>query len=88
MGRDDQIAGPALRPRRPRWFKKLDQGGKTRGDEAANAGLKVETAAGFRRDAALPGVPAAAVHGSVFAPPRMALVRPPAPGPTNGSCSA
>jgi peptidyl-prolyl cis-trans isomerase D len=40
--------------------QKLDQGGKL-ADEAANAGLKVETAAGFRRDAALPGVPAAAV---------------------------
>jgi len=50
----------ACAPRRPRWFKKLEQGGKL-ADEAANAGLKVETAAGFRRDAALPGVPAAAV---------------------------
>jgi peptidyl-prolyl cis-trans isomerase D len=40
--------------------QKLDQGGKL-ADEAANVGSKVETAGGFRRDAALPGVPSSAV---------------------------
>ena len=40
--------------------QKLDQSGKL-ADEAAAAGLKVESASGFKRDAALPGVPAAAV---------------------------
>jgi peptidyl-prolyl cis-trans isomerase D len=36
--------------------QKLDQGGKL-ADEAATAGLKVDTASGFKRDAAVPGVP-------------------------------
>ena len=40
--------------------QKLDQGGKL-ADEASAAGLKVETAAGFRRDASLPGVSAGAI---------------------------
>jgi peptidyl-prolyl cis-trans isomerase D len=40
--------------------QKLDQGGKL-ADEAAAAGLKLETAAGFRRDASLPGVPSGAI---------------------------
>ena len=40
--------------------QKLDQGGKL-ADEAAAAGLKVETASGFRRDASLPGVPAGVI---------------------------
>ncbi len=40
--------------------QKLDQGGKL-ADEATAAGLKVETAAGFKRDATPPGVPASAV---------------------------
>src|SRR5216683_1016277 len=57
--RDDQIAS-RLKTKATEMVQKLDQGGKL-ADEAANAGLKVETAAGFRRDAALPGVPAAAV---------------------------
>src|SRR5258707_120947 len=57
--RDDQIAS-RLRAKATEMVQKLEQGGKL-ADEAANAGLKVETAAGFRRDAALPGVPAAAV---------------------------
>src|ERR1700716_1676746 len=57
--REDQIAS-RLRTKAAEMVQKLDQGGKL-ADEAANAGLKVETAAGFRRDAALPGVPAAAV---------------------------
>jgi peptidyl-prolyl cis-trans isomerase D len=40
--------------------QKLDQGGKL-ADEAASAGLKVETTAGFKRDASPPGLPASAV---------------------------
>jgi peptidyl-prolyl cis-trans isomerase D len=57
--RDDQIAS-RLRAKATEMVQKLEQGGKL-ADEAANAGLKVETAASFRRDAALPGVPADAV---------------------------
>src|SRR6266704_7172400 len=57
--RDDQIAG-RLRAKATEMVQKLEQGGKL-ADEAANAGLKIETAASFRRDAALPGVPADAV---------------------------
>ena len=57
--RDDQIAS-RLRAKATEMVQKLEQGGKL-ADEAANAGLKIETAASFRRDAALPGVPAAAV---------------------------
>jgi peptidyl-prolyl cis-trans isomerase D len=40
--------------------QKLEQGGKL-AEQATAAGLKVETAAGFRRDASLPGLPAGAV---------------------------
>ena len=40
--------------------QKLDQGGKL-AEEAASVGSKVETAAGFRRDASLPGVPAGVI---------------------------
>jgi peptidyl-prolyl cis-trans isomerase D len=57
--RDDQIAS-RLRTKATEMVQKLDQGGKV-ADEAANAGLKVETAAAFRRDAALPNVPAALI---------------------------
>ena len=47
-------------PRRPRWCRSSSNGGKL-ADEAAAAGSKVETASGFRRDAALPGLPASAI---------------------------
>ena len=57
--RDDQITS-RLRTKATEMVQKLNQGGKL-ADEAAHAGLKVETAAAFRRDAALPGVPAAVV---------------------------
>ena len=40
--------------------QKLEQGGKL-ADEVAQAGLSVETASGFKRDATVPGLPAAAV---------------------------
>ncbi|WP_079603365.1 peptidylprolyl isomerase [Bradyrhizobium erythrophlei] len=57
--RDDQITS-RLRTKATEMVQKLDQGGNL-ADEAKAAGLKVETAAGFRRDASLPGVPASAI---------------------------
>jgi len=57
--RDDQITS-RLRTKATEIVQKLDQGGNL-ADEATAAGLKVETAAGFRRDASLPGVPASAI---------------------------
>jgi peptidyl-prolyl cis-trans isomerase D len=57
--REDQIAS-RLRTKATDMVQKLDQGGKL-ADEAAAAGLKLETANGFRRDASLPGLPASAV---------------------------
>jgi peptidyl-prolyl cis-trans isomerase D len=57
--RDDQIAS-RLRTKATEMVQKLNQGGHL-ADEAASAGLKVETAAGFQRDASLPGLPASAV---------------------------
>jgi peptidyl-prolyl cis-trans isomerase D len=57
--REDQIAS-RLRTKGTEIVQKLDQAGKL-ADEAAAAGLKVETAAGFRRDATLPGVPASVI---------------------------
>jgi peptidyl-prolyl cis-trans isomerase D len=56
---DDQISS-RLRATATEMVQKLDQGGKL-ADEAAAAGLKVETASGFKRDASVPGVPAAAL---------------------------
>jgi peptidyl-prolyl cis-trans isomerase D len=57
--RDDQITS-RLRTKATEMVQKLDQGGKL-ADEAANAGLKVETAATFKRDASLPELPSAAI---------------------------
>ncbi len=57
--RADQITS-RLRAKATEMVQNLDQGGKL-ADEAAQAGLSVETAAGFKRDASMPGVPAAAV---------------------------
>ncbi len=57
--RDDQITS-RLRTKATEMVQKLDQGGSL-ADEAASAGLKVETAAGFRRDGSPPGVPASVV---------------------------
>jgi peptidyl-prolyl cis-trans isomerase D len=57
--RDDQITS-RLRTKATEMVQKLDQGGKL-ADEAATAGLKVETAATFKRDASLPELPAAAI---------------------------
>ena len=60
--RADQIAS-RLRTKAKEMVEKLDQGGKL-ADEAAAAGLKVETASGFRRDASLPGVPSGAISAA------------------------
>jgi peptidyl-prolyl cis-trans isomerase D len=56
---DDQIMS-RLKTKATEMVQKLDQGGKL-ADEAATAGLKVETASGFRRDASLPAVPAGVI---------------------------
>jgi peptidyl-prolyl cis-trans isomerase D len=57
--RDDQIIS-RLRTKATDMVQKLDQGGKL-ADEATAAGLKVETASGFKRDAAVAGVPAGVI---------------------------
>ena len=57
--RDDQI-NSRLRTKATEMVQKLDQGGKL-ADEAAAAGLKVETASAFKRDASVPGVPAGVI---------------------------
>ena len=57
--RDDQITS-RLRAKATDMVQKLEQGGKL-ADEAAQAGLSVETAGGFKRDAAVPGLPAGAI---------------------------
>jgi peptidyl-prolyl cis-trans isomerase D len=57
--RDDQITS-RLKSKATEMVQKLEQGGKL-ADEAAAAGLKVETAAGFRREASVPGLPAGAI---------------------------
>jgi peptidyl-prolyl cis-trans isomerase D len=57
--RADQITSQ-LRTKATEMVQKLDQGGKF-SDEAASAGLRVETAGGFKRDASVPGVPAGVI---------------------------
>jgi peptidyl-prolyl cis-trans isomerase D len=57
--RDDQIMS-RLKTKATEMVEKLDHGGKL-ADEAAVAGLKVETSSGFRRDASPPGVPAGVI---------------------------
>jgi peptidyl-prolyl cis-trans isomerase D len=57
--RDDQITS-RLRAKATDMVQRLEQGGKL-ADEAAQAGLGVETAGGFKRDASLPGLPAGAI---------------------------
>jgi peptidyl-prolyl cis-trans isomerase D len=57
--RDDQISA-RLRTKATEMVQKLEQGGKL-ADEAAAAGLKVETAAGFKRDASPAGVPSSVI---------------------------
>ena len=53
--REDEIAN-RLRTKATEMVQKLGQGGKL-ADEASSVGLKVETASGFRREGAVPGVP-------------------------------
>ncbi len=57
--REDQIA-TKLRAKATDMVQKLDNGGKL-ADLAAADGLKVETAAGFKREATPPGVPASLI---------------------------
>jgi peptidyl-prolyl cis-trans isomerase D len=57
--REDQISSK-LRTKATEMVQKLEQGG-TLAEVAASAGSKVETATGFRRDAAPAGVPDAAI---------------------------
>jgi peptidyl-prolyl cis-trans isomerase D len=55
----DQVTS-RLRTKATEMAQKLEQGGKL-ADEAASAGLSVETAGGFKRDASTPGVPAGVI---------------------------
>ena len=66
--------------------QKLDQGAKLR-DEAAAAGLKVETAASFKRDATPPGVPASAISAA-FRTAKDGAGQTPSANKANGSCFA
>lgn len=64
--REDQISGK-LRAKATEMVQKLEHGG-TLAEVAASAGLKVETATGFRRDASPPGVPSAAITAAFRTP--------------------
>jgi peptidyl-prolyl cis-trans isomerase D len=64
--RDDQIASQ-LKTKATEMVQKLEHGGNLP-DEAAAAGLKVETASGLKRDASPPGVPAAAITAAFRTP--------------------
>ena len=64
--REDQISSK-LRAKATEMVQKLEQGG-TLAEIAASSGLKVESAAGFRRDASLPGVPSAVVSAAFRTP--------------------
>lgn len=57
--RDDEVAAK-LRAKATDLVQKLTQGSKL-ADEAAALGVKVDTAASFKREASIPGVPAAAI---------------------------
>jgi peptidyl-prolyl cis-trans isomerase D len=60
--RDDQI-NTRLKAKATEMIQKLEQSGKLT-DEASAAGLKIETAAGVRRDSSLPGVPPGAISAA------------------------
>jgi peptidyl-prolyl cis-trans isomerase D len=60
--RDDQITS-RLKAKATEMVQKLDGGGKL-ADEAAAAGLKVETAVGLKRDASPPGLPTSLVSAA------------------------
>jgi peptidyl-prolyl cis-trans isomerase D len=75
--RDEQINNK-LRAKATEMVQKLDQGGKL-ADEATQAGLKVETASGFKRDASPPGVPTGAI-AAAFRTAKDAAGQTPDPG--------
>src|SRR4051794_6764767 len=64
--REDQITS-RLKAKATEMVQKLEQGGKL-ADEAARAGLTVETVAGVRRDASLPGVAGGAITAAFRTP--------------------
>jgi peptidyl-prolyl cis-trans isomerase D len=64
--REDQI-NSRLRTKANEMVQKLDQGGNL-AEEASNAGLKVETADGFRREGSPPGLPASVVAAAFRTP--------------------
>ena len=64
--REDQIS-TKLRAKATEIVQKLENGGKL-ADIAASLGVKVETAAGFRRDASLPDVPSAVITAAFRTP--------------------
>jgi len=74
--RADQISS-RLRDKATEMVKKLDQGGRL-ADEAAQAGLSVETAKDFKRDASLPGLNAGVV-AAAFRTPKDAAGQTPDP---------
>jgi peptidyl-prolyl cis-trans isomerase D len=64
--REDETAA-RLRTKATELVQKLNQGGKL-ADEAAMLGIKVDTASNLKREASLPGVPAAAVTAAFRTP--------------------
>jgi peptidyl-prolyl cis-trans isomerase D len=60
--RNDQIAD-RLKTKAADMVQKLEQGGKL-ADEAASAGLKVETASGLKREASQPGLPPSVIEAA------------------------
>ena len=64
--RNDQISS-RLRAKATEMAQKLDQGAKL-SDEVASAGLTVEKADAFKRDASLPGLPAGAIAAAFRTP--------------------
>ena len=60
--RDDQISS-RLRAKAAEMVQKLNQGGKL-ADEAAGLGRQVDSAAGFKRDATVPGVPTSVIEAA------------------------
>jgi peptidyl-prolyl cis-trans isomerase D len=64
--RNDQISS-RLRTKATELVQKLEQGGKL-ADEAASAGLRLETASGLKREAAVPGLPTSAIEAAFRTP--------------------
>src|SRR3954471_11660480 len=76
--RDDQVTS-RLRTTATEMLQKLNQGGKL-ADEAARLGLKVDTAAGFKRDTTVPGVPTSVIEAAFRSPKDSAAQAPGAGG--------